>query len=405
MDLKRFIKAAAVTPPAIVLQATFANGLGLIRDLAEHRVPVLVLDANPKAIGLHSRFAAGLVCPDPRREPEAFLAFMEDLGHILPQRAVLFPTHDEYIWPLSKAVERLRPWYIVPFSSWPTMEHLFDKREQLESAWRAGIDTPRTVFVDTAADLERAIDEIGFPAILKPVESLAFKLRFRRHVLEVRDRDELMRVYSTVDDCGTLMYQDIVPGGDDELHTVGSYLDADSRALAVFTGYKLRQHPPRFGCCRMAVSRWDARLAEAGIRLLEELRYHGVSQVEFKRDPRDDSYRLMEVNARHWMWHSLAATCGVNLSFAAYSDVVGRPFVAPRQIDGPRWAITVTDTRDSFREVLRGDQRLGDWVRSYRDVKVDGILSAKDPVPGAIYLGRQLRSVVRARSARRAPAR
>jgi hypothetical protein len=55
--------------------------------------------------------------------------------------------------------------------------------------------------------------------------------------------------------------------------------------------------------------------------------------------------------------------------------------------------------------VLRGDQRLGEWARSYRDVKVDGILSAKDPVPGAIYVGRQLRSVVRARLQKGAPAR
>ena len=32
------------------------------------------------------------------------------------------------------------------------------------------------------------------------------------------------------------MLQERVPGGEDELWTVGSYLDADSRPLAVFTG-------------------------------------------------------------------------------------------------------------------------------------------------------------------------
>ena len=45
-------------------------------------------------------------------------------------------------------------------------------------------------------------------------------------------------------DCGTLMLQESIPGDDDELFTVGSYLDAESRPLAVFTGHKLRQHPP-----------------------------------------------------------------------------------------------------------------------------------------------------------------
>ena len=65
------------------------------------------------------------------------------------------------------------------------MQRLHDKRAQLEAAWKVGVDTPKTVFVDSHDDLERGADEIGFPAIFKPVESLAFKTRFRRHVLEI----------------------------------------------------------------------------------------------------------------------------------------------------------------------------------------------------------------------------
>ena len=401
MDFDRFARRAASTPPVVVFQATFANGLGIIRDLAAHDVPVLALDLDQHAVGQRSRHAAGLVCPDPKKDEEAFILFLEDLGRRLPQRAVVFPTHDEFIWPLSRHAERLAPWYIVPFSRWDRMEGLYDKREQLAAAWRCGVDTPRTVLVDSAVDLERGIAEIGFPAILKPVESLAFKQRFHRHVLEIADREELERAYASVDDCGTLMYQEIVPGGDDELYTVGSYLDSTSRPLAVFTGHKLRQHPPRFGVCRMAVSRWDPKLADAGVRLLRELGYWGVSQVEFKRDPRDGRFCLMEVNARHWMWHSLATVCGVNLSLVAYKDAIGQPFLAPRQVDGPRWVLSITDTRDTFVELRRGEGALLPWLKTYRGVKQDGVLSLTDPLPGGIILWRQVRSVVKGRLGRR----
>jgi predicted ATP-grasp superfamily ATP-dependent carboligase len=399
--LDRFLARAAVTPPVVVVQVGFANGLGVIRDLAREGVPVLALDPRPRAVGLRSRFAAGMVCPDPKLDAEAFVVFLEALGRRLPRRAVVFPTHDESVWPLSRHAERLAPWYIIPFSRWDTMARLYDKRAQMEAAWRCGVDTPKTVFVDAASDLDRAADEIGFPAILKPVESLAFKLRFRRHVLEVHDRAGLDEAYATVADCGTLMYQEIVPGGDDALYTVGSYLDAGSRPMAVFTGHKLRQHPPRFGVCRMGVSAWDAGLAEAGVRLLRELGYWGVSQVEFKRDADDGRYCLMEVNARHWMWHSLATVCRVNLSHVAYADAIGRPYTAPRQVDGPRWAIAITDTRDAVREVARGEIDLLPWLASYRGVRQDGVLSFADPVPGALILGRQLRNVARARFATR----
>jgi predicted ATP-grasp superfamily ATP-dependent carboligase len=394
MRFDKFLKAAEHRHPALVLQVSWANGLDIIRDLASAGVPLLAADADPRALGLHSRLAAGMVCPDPREDEEAFVVFLEQLGPRLPRRAVLFPTHDQYIWPISRHAKRLEPSYIIPFSRWETMRRLHDKREQLETAQRIGVDTPKTVFVDSDDDLARGADEIGFPAIFKPVESLAFKTRFRRHVLEVASRDELLRIYDKVRDCGTLMLQDIVPGGDEELYTLGSYLDAQSRPLAQFTGHKLRQHPPRFGHVSMAVSLWVPELAEAGLRLLHELGYHGVSQVEFKRDPRDGKYRLMEINARHWMWHSLATACGVNLSLAAYRDTIGDPYVAPRQTDGLKWVVSLTDVRDAFSRWRKGDEKLGPWLRSYKGVKVDGLYSLKDPVPGALLTARQLKRTI-----------
>ncbi len=391
MRLETFLRRSGSQPPAIVFHVAFANGLGVIRDLSLAGVPVLGLDPNPRSIGLCSRFAAGMLCPDPKEDEEAFLAFLEWLGPRLPDRAVLFPTHDEYIWPLSRHAERLQPWYIVPFSRWDAMERLYDKRAQMEAAVRAGVDMPRTVYVDSIADLERGADEIGFPAIFKPIESLAFKTRFQKHVLEIQSRDELEAVYARADDCGTLMLQEVIPGGDEELWTYGSYFDEQSRPLAEFTGHKLRQHPVRFGHCRMAVSRWDDEVAQAGERLLRELRYWGVSQTEFKRDPRDGRYCLMEVNARHWMWHSLAAACGVNLSLAAYRDAIGRPFVAGRQVDGRKWVVAVTDVRDALAEFRRGERPVGEWARSYRGVVQDGVLSFKDPVPGILSVSRVVR--------------
>ena len=68
----------------------------------------------------------------------------------------------------------------------------------------------------------------------------------------------------------------------------------------------------------------------------------GLSQVEFKRDPRDGSYRLMEVNPRLWQWHGLAAACGVDFPRIAYEDLVGeKPDPARMNGQRRRWAITL----------------------------------------------------------------
>ncbi len=400
MRIERFLRAAAERPPAVVLQVGYANGLGVIRDLAREGVPVLALDADPHALGLRSRLAAGMVCPDPAEDEEAFATFLERLGARLPGKAVVFPTHDEYIWPLSRHATRLDAAYHVPFARWPEMRRLYDKRAQLEAAWAAGVDTPRTVFLEGEADLDRAA-EIPYPGVLKPVDSLAFKRRFFRQVLDVAGPDDVRRIWPEVADLGTIMLQERVPGGDDELWTVGSYLDRSSRPLALFTGRKLRQHPRGAGSCRLGEAVWDEDLAHAAVRLLEELRYWGVSQVEFKRDPRDGRYCLMEVNARHWLWHSLAAASGVNLSYVAYSDAIGRPFVAPRQRDGGRWIVASKDIPLALREVWRGELGAGELARSLAGVRTDGLLSLVDPVPGLVNLWRVGRQIVTRQPSRR----
>ena len=394
MRFSRFAQAAAARPPAAVFQVRYACGLDIVRDLGRCGVPVAALDADPSAIGLRSRHATGLICPDPLADEEAFLTFLESFGARLPQRAVVFPSHDEYIWPLSRHAERLEPWYLIPFSRWDVMQRVYDKRAQMEAAWRAGIATPRTVFVSSGAELEAAAGEVPFPALLKPVQSLAFKLRFHRHILDVSSPAELQRIYDKVDDLGTLILQERIPGGEDELWTVGSYLDAGSRALAVFTGHKLRQYPHAGGSCLAGVSAWDDGLADAALRLLQELRFHGVSQVEFKRDPRDGRFCLMEVNARHWKWHGLATACGVNLSLAAYHDTIGDPFVAPRQADGVKWIVANKDVPLALLEIAKRQRHAGEYVRSLHGTRIDGLHSLSDPLPGLLNAYAVARQVV-----------
>jgi predicted ATP-grasp superfamily ATP-dependent carboligase len=99
----------------------------------------------------------------------------------------------------------------------------------------------------------------------------------------------------------------------------------------------------------------------------------------------------MEVNARHWMWHSLAAACGVNLSLAAYQDALGRPFLAPRQQDGVRWVVLNKDLPLALREVAKRQRDPIALAKSYRGVRRDGVHSLADPVPGLIDGGRVAR--------------
>jgi predicted ATP-grasp superfamily ATP-dependent carboligase len=177
------------------------------------------------------------------------------------------------------------------------------------------------------------------------------------------------------------MVQELVPGGDDTLYTVGSYLAQDGRALGVFCGRKLRQTPPGIGTCRVGEAVWVDEVVHAALRLLRAFGYFGLSQVEFKRDARDGRYRLMEINPRLWQWHGLAAACGVDLPSIAYADLVGDP-PPDASMDGfgKRWAITLLP---------------GERPAPQRPPYVDAVFAVDDPKPAVVHLTRVVRSALR----------
>lgn len=405
MNLRRFLELARTQTPVVVLYSGNATGIGLLRSLGRHGVPLWALDPNPDSVVLRSRYAHGSTCADTHYDEEGFLRDLIAVGRQLPQRALLLPSNDDYVDMLPRHRDALEEWFILQQPSPARMEALADKEQQFRAAWRAGVDTPKTAFIASPADVSAAADEVPFPAILKPSIPLAFRRRTGAKVITVRTRDDLSAAYERAQEFGTLLLQEFVPGGDDELYNYGSYLNAESQPLAQFTRLKIRQHPRTFGEIRFGESVWVPEVADAGLRLLQELHYHGISGVEFKRDPRDGRYKLMEVNARSTIIsHTLAPYVGVDIPYVAYRDAVGRPIITSRQRDGVRWIQCSTDIPDSLAEMSRGELSPWEWLRSLPGTRVDGILALDDPVPGLLDLERALWRPIRRRLSRDAHA-
>jgi predicted ATP-grasp superfamily ATP-dependent carboligase len=127
---------------------------------------------------------------------------------------------------------------------------------------------------------------------------------------------------------------------------------------------------------------WVQEAVDAALRLLEAFGYYGLSQVEFKRDPRDGGFKLMEINPRLWQWHGLATACGVDLPRIAYDDLVGETSSPPATMNGAgkRWAITLLP---------------GERPAPQRPPYVDGVFARDDPKPGVVHLARIVRSALR----------
>lgn len=378
---------------AVVLQASGPNALGIVRSLGRMGVEVIATDQDPHALAMSSRYARGEVIADPLADPDGFVDDLLRLGRSHGEPPVLFATHDEALAAIGPREAEVDEVFRRPWNDWAQMQVTMDKSGQHAAAKRIGFPVPATVVPGENDDPVAAVENAGlrYPVILKPEYSPEFRRVFRAQVLEADGPAALRDAWTRAASYGPQI-QEVIPGGDDQFWTLGSYRSRSGRALASFTGRKLRQWPPHFGTARAAESHWDAAFAERCHELLDALDFHGISQVEVKRDARDGRDYLIEVNPRSWLWISLATACGVNIPYACYRDAIGSPVLGqPGHRSGKRWTLITRHAIASAREVRRHQWSARAAAGTVRPPVIDAVLDPRDPRPGVAHLARMVR--------------
>lgn len=326
----------AHAPSAVVLGVGGAAGVSAIRQLAHHGVSVYAVDHLRSPLGFRSRYASARRVADPGRDARSFEAALSALGDELGGGVPIFPARDEDLNALAASRTRLGDRFLYPFPDWELLRRIQEKRFQVHRASEVGIAIPATA--DAPDEVRR------YPVLVKPSRPAGFRERFGTQAIRCSRPAELRRALAAARDFDPLI-QEVIPGPDRMLFTLGAYIDSRGSPLGVFCGRKLRQSPTGVGTCRIGEALWVDSVVEQGLRLLRELDFTGIAQVEFKYDDRDRSFKFIEINPRLWQWHENAAVCGVDLPWIAYQDLTGRKVLtATSRGCRSRWALTFYDS-------------------------------------------------------------
>lgn len=384
--------------PAALVMNTHITGLAVARSLGRAGVPVLGLDKERGGAGQHSRHLAGLgLVPGPQEGGGAALAeHLAALGPAFADRPVLFPTNDDWVLALARHRDRLEPHYRFPFAPYDVVRRALAKSALYRACETLGVAAPRTWYLD-ATPAGVVAGQVPYPCVLKPDDSRGFYDAFAAKVFVVRDAGEFL---ARVDEAAayglTLVAQkwvDTEPGG---FWSVASYLSADGTARGVFTGRKLEQWPPDFGTSCLADARWDPAIAAAGVAVLRELGFWGISEIEFVQDAATGRHLLLDVNTRAWKWIGLPVAAGVDLPLLAHRDATGQPLDAGPQRDGVRWTFLrdyLQLVRARAATVPHEQVAKDEWVAllAGRSVGlVDAVHDPDDPEPAYDLLWEQL---------------
>ena len=126
-------------------------------------------------------------------------------------------------------------------------------------------------------------------------------------------------------------------------------------------------------------------------RMLHALRYDGIVEIEFKRDPRDARAKLLDVNPRVWGWHTLGARAGVDFPYLLWRAVRGETVPRTHARTGVRWVRALTDVPTALREMRDGRLSVLEYARSLLPPIEFAVLAADDPVPALLEVPDTLR--------------
>ena len=373
------------------------RALALVRSLGRKGIPVLVLMHGDDLLAARSRYATMQLPFEAETEMQRAARLLDLADELQLDGWVVFPTDDEAAAMIGRQHESLAERFVLTTPPWEVLRWAYDKRLSYRLAQSLAVPYPRTWTAVQVLELGYEI-ELPFPLIIKPAIKEEFNPLTAAKAWQVNDRDELrarLTEAAEMVDCDLLLLQETIPGNGAAQLSYAALCE-EGRVLASVTARRTRQYPADFGRASTFVETIEQpQVAELSQQLLEEMRFSGLIEVEFKRDPRDDELKLLDINPRVWGWHSLCQRAGVDFPYLAWRLAQGLSVPASEAELGVRWLRFSTDFPTAVREIARGRLPAGDYVRSLRGPRAQAIFARDDPWPGLVELPMLIATLIR----------
>jgi predicted ATP-grasp superfamily ATP-dependent carboligase len=327
-------------PGAIVLGGNFV-GLGLVRRLGAHGIPIWVFDTDrSKSIAQFSRYT------------KRFIASKEDTHDLLLREGqqyglngwVVFPINDEYCEMLSTNHQSLSSVFRLAIPPLEVTRFALDKRLTYRKAEELGIAAPWTLVSDALVDL--GAKDLPYPVILKPAINHHFFPQTNIKALPVANPADFQRGYAQMSKyipADEILIQERIPGGGENQFSFCAVCK-DGHAYATLVAQRRRQYPIEFGNASSFVETTSQPVVEAdGQRFLKSIGFDGMAEVEFKFDPRDGRYKILDVNPRAWGWHRIGKAAGVDFAYLLWQQKVGQQVSPSTTRHKAAWLREITD--------------------------------------------------------------
>ncbi|MBA4395830.1 MAG: hypothetical protein C0394_00350 [Syntrophus sp. (in: bacteria)] len=374
---------------AVVAGIHNVNALGVLRGLAAKDIPVTLLDVDRNSMVRYSRHVSKRApCPHPHDSESGFVQCLVESGKQSGHRPVYIPTGDAEVMALSRHRDVLDAHYRIPLPPLDTVDLLVNKKRFFQEVIRRGIPCPNSYFPQNADEARHIAANMPYPFIVKAAYSHEFITHFHKKVFVVHSPSELEMAIACLQ-AAQLDYflQEIVPGT--AFYLFYCYFSRQSVPLGICGYEKVRQFPRDFGIGTVCRTVHRSQPIQVAVDFLKNIHYHGLAEPEFKFDPRDGQYKIIEINTRTVTMTLLTKACGVHMEYLAYLDLI-KGNVAPMgpAEEGVLWIDEINELHYHLSRIRGGRFSFSDLSVLLKGKRILACAAADDPVPLLVGLAR-----------------
>jgi D-aspartate ligase len=357
-------------------------GLGIARSLGRRGIPVLVID-DQHSVSQFSKYVNRTVRVKDLLDEERAVESVLEVGQRYGLEGwVLFPTRDETVAAFSRHKDRLAEFFRVTTADWNAVRWAWDKKNTYERAAELGIPVPQTFNPRTEAELVDLYSRL--PLALKPAVKENFFYATGAKAWRAETPDQLVDIFRRAIRQirpEEILIQEIIPGDGQRQYSYCAFF-RDGEAHSTLVARRLRQHPREFGRAASYVETIEQpEIEELSERFLKAINYYGLVEVEFKQDPRDGQFKLLDVNARTWGFHSIGGPAGVDFPYLLYADQLGQSVHRCRAKAEVGWLRMITDLPTAALDLLAGELDMRSYWSSLTRTRSESVFCLKDPLP------------------------
>jgi predicted ATP-grasp superfamily ATP-dependent carboligase len=376
----------------LITNGDYLSAVGISRYLGKKDLDIYAVGNHNKAIVSFSKYCKKYYSV-PFSDDDSYLSSIKNIitNHsidlIIPvgfQNTLFFAKNKEYFSTITH----------IEIAGLSSVEIALNKQKTYSLAEELGIPYPQTLYPEDMDKLLEMGDRIGYPLVIKGLFEAGSNI-----VAFVDNRNELNNKYlklckeNNISNNSLPMLQKYVTGNDTNFFGFNVlYQYGNCKRIFIQRRVRKATNIGTASCADTSIPDWiTTEIKNSGLKIMDNLHWHGVACLEFKLDDTDKKIKLIEINPKFWTSTEMSLVAGVNFPYYLCQIAEGKELEYSEEYNNLKFHFSLSS---DLKQTLFNPRSIPSYIKDCINPRVKSNLDWCDIIPNFIELKNSLTSII-----------